>query len=69
MYEYSYFDYIASHVHIKREKKVHTKSKYTAVLLSINNETQRVPLLVLSSTFMTYTPSFIPGQLSLAKDH
>ena len=38
------------------------ESKYAAVFLSINNETQCVPLLSLSSTFMTYGPSFILGK-------
>ena len=33
----------------------------------INNETQYVPLLCLSSRFMTYAPSFILGKLSLKK--
>ena len=37
------------------------KSKYTAKLLSINNETQRVPLLFLSSR------SFVLGKLFLKK--
>ena len=41
------------------------ESKYTALILSINNETQYVALLFLSSTFMTYAPSFIPGKLIL----
>ena len=43
------------------------KSKYTAVFLSINNETQCVPLLCLSSRFMANAPSFILGKLSLEK--
>ena len=43
------------------------ESKYTAVFLSINNETQCVPLLCLSSIYMTYAPSFILGKLSLEK--
>ena len=33
------------------------ESKYTAVFLWINNEVQYVPLLWLSSIFMTYDPS------------
>ena len=41
--------------------------KYTAVCLSINNETQCVPLLCLSSRFITCTPSFILGKLALEK--
>ena len=43
------------------------ESKYTATFLSINNEAQCVPLLCLSSRFMTYAPSFILGKLSLEK--
>ena len=43
------------------------KSKYTAMFVSINNETQCAPLLYLSSRFTTYTPSFILGKLSLEK--
>ena len=39
-----------------------------AVLLSINNETQCVPLLCLSSRFMTYALSFILDKLSLEKN-
>ena len=27
MYEYSYFDYIVFHIHIEKEKKVHTKKE------------------------------------------
>ena len=38
------------------------ESKYTAVLLLMNNETQCVNLLFLSSKFMTYDPSFVPGK-------
>ena len=41
--------------------------KYIAVFLSINNETQCVILLFLSSRFMTYAPSFIAGKLFLEK--
>ena len=41
--------------------------KYTAVFPSINNETQCVPLLCLSSRFFTYVPSFILGKMSLEK--
>ena len=41
------------------------ESKYTAKFLSINNETQCVPLLFLSLRFMTYAPSFILGKLFL----
>ena len=44
------------------------QSKYTAALVSIDNETQCVPLLCLSSRFMTYTSSFILGKLSLEKN-
>ena len=43
------------------------ESKYAAVFLSINNETQCVPLLCLSSRFMTYAPSFNLGKSSLEK--
>ena len=39
------------------------ESKYTAVFLSINNET--FPLLFLPSRFMTYAPSFILDKLFL----
>ena len=42
-------------------------SKYTAVFLVTNNETQCVPLLCLSPRFMTYSPSFILRELSLEK--
>ena len=45
------------------------ESKYTAVFLSINNETQCIPLLCLSSMLMTYTLSFVLGKLSLKKTH
>ena len=41
--------------------------KYTAAFLLINNETQYVPLLFLSSRFMTYNPSSILGKLFLEK--
>ena len=43
------------------------ESKQTAIFLSINNETQCVTLLCLSSGFMTYSPSFILGKLFLEK--
>ena len=43
------------------------ESKYTALFLSVSNETQCVPLLCLSSQFMTYAASFILGKLSLEK--
>ena len=43
------------------------ESKYTAVSQSINHEIQSVPLLCLSSIFITYAPSFILGKLSLEK--
>ena len=39
--------------------------KYVAVLSSINNEAQCIPLLCLSSRFMSYAPSFILRKLSL----
>ena len=42
-------------------------SKYTAVFLSINNETQCIPLLFSSVKFMTYAPSFILSKLSFEK--
>ena len=43
------------------------ESKYTAGFLSINNETQCIPLLFLLSRFMTYTPCYIIGKLFLEK--
>ena len=43
------------------------ESKYIARFLSINNETQCVPLLYLSLRFMTFAPSFILGKLFLEK--
>ena len=43
------------------------KSKYTAVFLSINNRTHCVPLLCVSSRFMTYAPSFNLGKSSPEK--
>ena len=43
------------------------ESKYTAVYLSIKNETQRVSLLCLSPRFITYALPFILGKLSLEK--
>ena len=43
------------------------KLKYTAVFLSINNETQCVPLLCLSSEFIAYLLPFNLGILSLEK--
>ena len=42
-------------------------SKYTAAFPSINNETQCVSLLCLSSRFMIFAPSFTLGKLSLEK--
>ena len=47
---------------------IQKESKYTAAFLSINNETQCIPLLCLSSRFMTDAPSFILGKLSLEKN-
>ena len=41
------------------------ESKYTAVFLSINNETQCAPLLFLSPRFVTYSAPFILGKFSL----
>ena len=41
------------------------ESKYTTVFLSMNKETQCPALLVLSSRFVTYTPSFILGKFFL----
>ena len=41
--------------------------KYSAIFLSINNKTQCVPLLFLSSRFMTYVPSFSIDKLCLEK--
>ena len=43
------------------------ESKYTVAILSINNEAQCVHLLLLSSRFVTYAPSFILGKLFLEK--
>ena len=43
------------------------QSKYAVVSLSINNETQCVPLLILSSRFMAYAESFILDKLFLEK--
>ena len=43
------------------------ESKYTAVFLLINDKTQCVPLIFLSSKFMTYAPSFILSKLFLEK--
>ena len=43
------------------------QSKYTATFLSINNETQCVSLLCLSSRFMIFAPTFTLGKLSLEK--
>ena len=43
------------------------ESKYTAVFLLINNETQCVTLLFLSLRLMIYAPSFILGKLFLEK--
>ena len=45
------------------------ESKYTASFLSINNETQCVTLLFLSSRFITNAPPFILGKLFLEKRH
>ena len=43
------------------------ESKYTADFLSINNETQCIPLLCLSSRLTTYTPSFTLVKLCFDK--
>ena len=43
------------------------ESKYTAVFLLINNETQCVPLIFLTLSFMSYAPSFILGKFFLEK--
>ena len=43
------------------------ESKYTAVFLSINNETPYVPLLFWPSRFITYGASFILHKLFLEK--
>ena len=42
------------------------QSQYTVVFLAASNESQCVPLLFLSWTFLTYAPSFILVKLSLA---
>ena len=44
------------------------RSKNKALFLSMNNETEYVPLLCLVSRFMIYAPSFILGKLSLEKN-
>ena len=44
------------------------ESEYTAVCLSVNNETQCVCLPCLSSRFITYSPYFILGNLSFEKN-
>ena len=41
--------------------------KYTAVSLSINNETWCVPSLFLTLGFIKYSPSYILGKFSLEK--
>ena len=46
---------------------VQEESKNEAVFLSINNETQNLPFVFLSSRFMTYVPSFIIVKLFLEK--
>ena len=46
---------------------VQEESKNEAVFLSINNETQYLPFVFLSSRFMTYVPSFIIVKLFLEK--
>ena len=43
------------------------ESKYTAVYLSVNNETQCVPSFLLLLIFLTCTPSFIHDKLFLNK--
>ena len=43
------------------------ESKYTVAILSISNEAKCVRLLLLSSRFVTYAPSFILGKLFLEK--
>ena len=43
------------------------ESKFTHVFLSINNETQCVPLLFLASRFMTYALSFTLTKLFFEK--
>ena len=42
------------------------ESNYTAVFLSVTNEIQCIPLLCLSSRFMTYAPSVNVGYMYLA---
>ena len=46
---------------------IRKESKYTAVFLSINSETQCVPLLFLSSRFITCATSFIRDKPFLEK--
>ena len=49
-------------------KYIHnTYSKYAAKFLSINDETQWVPLLFVLSRFITFAPSFILGKQFLEK--
>ena len=43
------------------------ESKYRVVFLAINNKTQYVPLLFLSSRFVTYAPYFIISKLIFEK--
>ena len=43
------------------------EKKQTAVFLSINNEAQCIPLLFLSSRFITYNACFVLGKLFLEK--
>ena len=43
------------------------KSTYTATFSLRNNKTKCVPLLCVSSRFMTYAPSFVLDKLSLEK--
>ena len=49
----------------RRVYSIPKEYKYTAVFVSINNETQCVPLLFLSPRFMIYAPFFILGNLFL----
>ena len=50
---------------IQFQKNIPKESKCIGTFLWINNETQCVPLLFLSSKFMKYASTFILGKLLL----
>ena len=63
-----YSKYIAIDLSLNTSSRIYSvlkESKYTVVFLSVNNETQCVPLLFSPSRFMTYAPTFILGKLFL----